>query len=255
MKLKMSEDGKFAVISDGKPVYVTDNGEEIAFDAPGTRATISRLNAEARGHREAKEAAETALARFAGIEDPDAAKRALETVAGLDAKKLIDAGEAERVRTEAIKATEAKWAPVKKERDDLKAALHSEIVGGAFARSKFIAEKLAIPADMAQAFFGRHFAVKDGRLVATDGAGNAVLSQARPGEMADFDEALSIFVNAYPQRDTILKGSGGSGGGAQGNGGGGGARTLTRAQFDALDPAKKMDFSRDVGAGKATLTD
>ena len=83
MKLKTLEvDGKtYAEVQDGKPVYVEDDGKEVAFDAPGTRNTISRLNAEAKSHREAKEAAEKALKGFEGIEDPAAAIKALETVA------------------------------------------------------------------------------------------------------------------------------------------------------------------------------
>src|SRR5690606_6729424 len=79
MKLKTLEvDGKtYAEVQDGKPVYVEDDGKEVAFDAPGTRNTISRLNAEAKSHREAKEAAEKALKGFEGIEDPAAAIKAL----------------------------------------------------------------------------------------------------------------------------------------------------------------------------------
>ena len=55
MKLKVDEKGN-AVVVDGKPVYVHDDGKEIPFDALSTIATIGRLNAEAKGHREAKEA-------------------------------------------------------------------------------------------------------------------------------------------------------------------------------------------------------
>lgn len=60
MKLKTVEvDGKqYAEVQDGKPVYVEDDGKEIAFDAVGTRATITRLNGEAKQHRERAEKAE-----------------------------------------------------------------------------------------------------------------------------------------------------------------------------------------------------
>ncbi len=77
-------------------------------------------------------------------------------------------------------------------------------------------------------------------------------SPANPGEPASFDEALAIIVQAYPHRDTILKGTGASGSGAQG----GGARVLagrhvTRAQFLALSPAGQAAVARDAAAGKA----
>ena len=80
MKLKLDENGHVAV-SDGKPVYVHDDGKEIPFDAPAAMQKISGLNAEAKQyreakgtqHREAKEAAEAKLKAFDGIEDAAAA--------------------------------------------------------------------------------------------------------------------------------------------------------------------------------------
>jgi len=244
MKLKLDADGH-AVVQDGKPVYVHDDGKEVAFDAPATVATITRLNSEAKGHREAKEAAEKALKAFEGITDPAAAIKALSTVKNLDDKKLVDAGEVETVKNEAIKAVRAEFDPIVKERDQLKSDLYNEKIGGSFARSKFIAEKIAIPADLMQARFGQQFEVRDGKIVAKDASGNPIYSRAKPGELADFDEALEIAVDAYPQKDHILKGTGSSGSGARGSNGGAGngAKTMSRNQFDSLsleDRAAKM---------------
>ena len=74
-----------------------------------------------------------------------------------DDKKLIDAGEVEKVKKEAreafdqqLAAMENKHKPVATERDSLKNELHQEKLGGAFGRSKFIADKLAIPVDLVQ---------------------------------------------------------------------------------------------------------
>jgi hypothetical protein len=69
MKLKLDEAGH-VVVQDGKLVFTDDTGKDIAVDYPYTVATISRLNAEAKGHREAKEAAEEKLNAFEGISDP-----------------------------------------------------------------------------------------------------------------------------------------------------------------------------------------
>ena len=76
MKLKLDENGH-VVVSDGKPVYINDEGKEIAFDVAGTVATISRLNGEAKSHRERAETAEGALKAFEGIQDPKAALQSL----------------------------------------------------------------------------------------------------------------------------------------------------------------------------------
>lgn len=219
MKLKLDENGN-AVLQDGKPVYVHDDGKEVAFDAPGTVATITRLNSEAKGHRERAENAEKAVKAFEGIDDPAAAKKALATVANLDAKTLVDAGEIETVKTEISKAFQLQLDEVTSKAQTLEQQLYAEKIGGSFSRSKFIADKLAVPADMVQATFGQNLKVEDGKVVAYDAQGQKIFSRARPGELADFDEAIETLVSQYPHRDHILKSSDANGGGAQGGGGG-----------------------------------
>ena len=258
MKLKLDANGN-VVLQDGKPVYVNDDGKEIAFDAPATIATISRLNGEAKTNRERAEAAEGKLKAFDGITDPAAALKALGIVKNLDDKKLVDAGEVERVKSEVQKALEQQYAPVVKRAEDLEAELYAERIGGAFARSPLIVgEKatFAIPADMVQARFGKHFKIEDGKTVAYDANGNKIFSLSRPGELADFDEALKVLVDQYPYKAQILKGSGATGGGAGGGGGhGGGKTTYTREQFAKLGPAEQSDVAAKVRKGEAALAD
>lgn len=250
MKLKLDADGH-VVVQDGKPMYVHDDGREVAFDAPGTIATISRLNGEAKGHRERAEAAEAKLKTFEGIDEPEAARKALDTVKNLDDKKLVDAGEVERIKSEAIKAVEDKYKPIVRERDTLQRALIEEKVGGNFARSKFIADKMAIPSDMVQARFGDAFKLEGNTLTAYDPSGNKLYSRSNPGELAGFDEALEMLVEAYPYRDHILKGSGANGSGAQGGangaGGGGAQKSLTRAAFASLSAVAQMQHIKASG--------
>ena len=253
MKLKLDDKGA-VVVQDGKPVYVMDDGKEVAFDAPATRDTIARLNSEARTHREGKEAAETKLKAFEGIEDPEKARKAIETVKNLDDKKLIDAGEVEKVKREAkeafdrqLEAVENKYKPVVAERDSFKNELHQEKLGGAFSRSKYIGDKLAIPVDLAQARFGANFHIEEGKIRAKGTDGNLVYSRARPGELAEFDEAMEILVDSYPYRDSILKGSGATGGGAGGSGGAaGGKKQVTRAQFESMAPMEQATAAREA---------
>ncbi|MEE4461549.1 DUF6651 domain-containing protein [Azotobacter chroococcum] len=251
MKLKTVEvDGKqYAEIQDGKPLFVEDDGKEVAFDALGTRATITRLNSEAKSHRERAEAAEKIAKAFEGIDDAAAARKALEVVANLDQKRLIDAGEVEKVKAEISKAFQTQLDEVTGKAQTLEQQLYAEKIGGSFARSKLIADKLAIPADMVQARFGQQFKIEDGKVVAYDQHGQKIYSRARPGELADFDEALDSLVEQYPHRDHILKASGANGGGAPaGNGGTPGKKTLNRAAFDQLDPAGKAAHVRSGGA-------
>jgi hypothetical protein len=237
MKLKRDDKGN-VVVQDGKPVYVGDDGKDIVFDAPHAVATITRLNGEAKNHREGKEAAEGKLKAFEGIEDPAAARKALETVANLDAKKLIDAGKVDEIKAAAVKAVEDKYAPIVQRNKTLEDELRTEKIGGAFTRSKFIGEKIAIPADLVQARFGDRFELKDGKITAKDAAGNPIYSKGRPGELADFEEAIETLVEGYPQKDHILKGKNMKGGGAAPSLPAG-SKTIRRSDFDALSAAEK----------------
>jgi hypothetical protein len=254
MKLKLNEAGH-VVVSDGKPVYIDDTGKEVAFDAAATVATITRITEESKGYKSRAQAAETSLKAFEGITDPAAARKALDTVRNLDDKKLVDAGEVEKVKAEAIKAVEARYKPIVDEAEALKASLHAEKIGGSFLRSKFIADKIAVPPDIIEARFGKNFKLENGKVIAYDQSGNPLYSKASPGNPADFDEALEILVDAYPYKEHILKGTGGTGGGARPSGGTGGTKTVTRAEFNKMSPDAQRQISLDVGAGKASLVD
>lgn len=58
MQLKTDENS-YVIVQDGKPIYVHDDGQEIAFDAQATMAKISQLNSEAKNHREEKQKAQS----------------------------------------------------------------------------------------------------------------------------------------------------------------------------------------------------
>jgi hypothetical protein len=252
MKLKLTPEG-FAVVENGHPVYVDDQGVETAIDVPHTVNAIKNLSREAKGHRLAKEEAEAKLKAFSDL-DPDAARSAIETVSKLDQKRLIDAGEVDKVREQADKAwadkmaaVENKYKPVVEERDALASKLVKQQIGSDFARSKFIADKLAIPADLAQSHFGAHFRVENDVTVAYAPNGEKLYSKQRPGELAGFDEALELLVEAYPHRDSILKGSGASGGGAPGSGGASGGKVVNRQQFESMDASARASFLKSGG--------
>lgn len=253
MKLKTDENGN-VVVQDGKPVYVHDDGKEIAFDAPQAMAKIGELNRENRTVREAREAAEATIKAFEGL-DPAEAREALDKIGNIDAGKLQSAEAVERRVAEAVKAVELKYEPILTERDSLKGLLDKEVRGGAFARSKFAEEKVAVPRHMLERTYGDNFKIEDGKLVPYDAAGNKLFSRARPGEIADFDEALELLISSDPYKDHILKSTVNPGGGAPANGaagGSGGAKTLTRAQFDAMSP---QDKAAKVGKEGFTVVD
>ncbi len=230
MKLKLDDKGN-AVLQDGKPVYIHDDGSEAAFDAAATVATIKARNTEAKNNRERAEAAETKLKAFEGIDDPAAALKAIDTVKGYDSSKSKDADEFNRRLADANKVWQDKVDAEKTRADEVQQQLHGEIVGGDFARSKYIAEKLNAPIDMLQATFGKHFKVDGGKLVAVDAVGNVITSKANPGANATFDEAFETIVGGYAHKDTILKPTNVAGSGTPSGGGGGGRTSATTGNF------------------------
>ncbi|MBP8005319.1 MAG: hypothetical protein KAZ18_00205 [Acinetobacter sp.] len=257
MKIKtvVVEGKTYAEVNEqGLPVYVHDDGKEVGFDAGHAVQKISSLNAEAKTHREAKEAAEASLKAFEGL-DADKAKAALQTVQNLDDKKLVDAGEIEKMKSqlsETFKQSyEQKYEPQLKqlteERDQYQNQLHNELIGGGFARSKYINEKVAVPMDMVQAMFGKNFKVEEGKPVAYDDKGQKIFSRTNHGDEAGFDEALEILIGGYQYKDSILKGSQAGGGGFSGQGGQGGGKSISRQNFEQLSPTDKSSFMKDGG--------
>jgi len=240
-------------VKDGNPVWLGADGQESTLGGD----TIANLNREAKTHREAKEAAEAKLKLHEGI-DPVKAREALELVGKIDQKKLIDAGEVDRVKgdiaktyEERIAATEAAAAAANKRADDT-------LIDNVFANSKFINEKVAVPRDMLKATFGNRFGVEDGKVVVFDTDGKTkLLSKVKQGEYADFDEGLSVIVNGYAAKDAILKGGNHSGSGNNGGGGGGkpGQARYSREEYNALPPNEQQRIGLEAGQGKAEIYD
>lgn len=270
MKLKTVDVGgkTYAEVQDGKPVFVEDGGAEIAVDVPHLRSAVASRNAEVKGYREAKEAADAKLKGFEGIEDPVAAKKALDTVKNLSAGELKTAAQVEEMKasleraagdkvTATTKQFQDQLAATTAERDKFKTELFGEKIGGAFARSKFIAEKVAIPVDFLQAKLGKHFTVEDGRIVARDAAGNVINSSTKFGDPADFEEAVAHLVMNDPARDQVLKGTGSSGSGARhsGSGNGAGGRQMTRGEFDRLAPLAQAALMSPTNKDRPMIVD
>lgn len=231
------------------PVFVHADGKEAPFDADSALSTIAARNAEAKQHREAKEAAEKALAPFAGI-DPDKAKKALKEIENWDEKQRAAAGERDQAIAQAVKARDDHFAPVVAERDALVGQLNSHLIGSVFSGSQFVAEKInaenaAAAAQIARALFEKNFKVENGKVVAYDGEGKPLYSRTRPGELADSEEALQLIVESSPLKASILKGTGAAGSGAGGGNGGGGGQAK-------VGPApKRADFADDISYQRA----
>ena len=248
-----TDDAGNIIARDGNPVWVDSNGAEMTLE----RDTVSRLNAEAKAHREAKEAAETRLKAFEGL-DASKAREALETVKNIDLKKMIDSGKLEEVRKELTTQFQTQIAEKDKAYADLRTEYDNTRISNIFAGSEFIRNRVAVPADMFEATFKGNFKIEDGKIVVKDKAGNQLMSKKKIGEYADPDEALELLIEQHPQKDVILKANGQSGSGNRGNGGNGGGgngKTMKRSEYDGLSDHDRAGYAASLAKRELTIVD
>ncbi len=249
---KVSADGKSIEMKDGNPIWVDANGGEQVMQGD----TISRLNTEAATLRKRAETAEGGLKAFDGL-DAETAKKAIETVGKIDAKKLIDAGEVDKVRDSMKSEFTGQITELANKNKTLQDRIDGMSIDAIFAGSEFIRERVAIPRDMFEASVRKHVVLdKDGKIVFNDKAGNRIMSKKNIGEHADAEEALALIVDAHPQRDTILRAENHGGSGNNGAGGGDGrGRKMSRSEFEKLPPMEQAEMAKQMGEGKVTITE
>ena len=242
MKLKIDEKGS-AVLQDGNPVYIHDDGTEAPFDVKAAHVKIGTLTREAADRRTALKEATDKLSAFSGIDDPAAALKAMQFAASMDGKKVMDDEGLAKLISAAVKPLQEKINTQDQAAADLHKELYTERVSKQFATSPFINEKTVLPPDIAEATFGKNFTVEAGKFVAKDNDGNQIYSTVRAGEPATFEEAITALVNNYPLKDRILKGTGANGSGSQqSNAAPGGAD-----KYAHLKPADRITAARADG--------
>lgn len=247
---KLDKDGKIEM-KDGNPIWVDANGGEAVLSGD----TITRLNGEAKALRLAKEAAEASLATYKDI-DPVEAKKAMALLKNIDAKKLIDAGEVEKVRNEISQQFTVQLAEKDKAISTLTGSLESLQINNIFAQSEFIRDNIAVPRDMFEATFVRNFKIVDGKPQAFDKAGNRIMSRKNIGDYAEPGEALEILVDQHPQKATILKAPNHSGGGNNGSGGNrSGTRVVRRSDFEQMNASQAAAAASEMAKGNLSIVD
>lgn len=197
MEYVLDENGNIK-IKDGKPVVKGADGKEFTIDAIGAQEKITALNTESKDHRLKAKQYKDELVKFEGIKDPAAAIEALSTVASMSDDHKLEIG---TLKTEMEKAYGLKLEEKDTSIADLTGKLYNLNVTKNFAISEVVKKTILTP-DIAASFFGKNFK-EDG--TATDSTGNVIYSKERPGEPANFEEAMTVLIDAYPGKEAILK--------------------------------------------------
>lgn len=228
-KLKLDKDNH-AVLQDGKPVYIKEDGEEMAFDANLAFNKHHQLNEENKEWRLKLEEANKTLKQFEKI-DPAKYEEYAEIAGKFKESEMAKNGELEKLKQELAQTSEKKIKEVEetwqarytaKAEEAAKFAnqYNKTVIGNQFLNSKYIKENLIVPPDVIEKMFGERFTIDPERnkVIALDEAGKPMLSEDKIGSVADFDEAVKLMMKQYPHRDTLMKPSGVPGGGMGNNG-------------------------------------
>lgn len=247
---KLDADGKIE-LKDGNPIYVDSAGGEMTVG----KDTISKLNGEAKAHREAKEEALEKLKKFEGL-DPEKVRDAMEKLSKIDQKKLIDSGEVDKVKDEIKGQFTEQLGEKDKEIETLRGQVDSMSIDKVFDGSEFVRNDIALSPDIFRNTFAKNFKVEEGKVTAYDNHGNRLMSKERAGEYATPEEALRILVNSRADKDSILKADAGSGsGGSQSGGMRGGQRTVKRSDMEKMTPAQQAEIAGKAGRGEINIVD
>jgi hypothetical protein len=255
MKLMLDENGN-AVLQDGHPVYVYDDGSESPFDAA---ATLDNLNHKIDNLTEEKDRffnkskqLKEDLKKFEGI-DIEKAKDAMEKLKMIDDNKLVDEQGVEALKRtmrenfdeelkNVVKSHKQEIVQLKQSANDLQSIIYDLAIKNRFATSPYFSgsePKSIYPPEDAAKIFGDNFDVKiDGRkfkIVAKDNDGKPILSKKNHGEPAEFDEAVAQLVENHSKKHAILRAQRGGG-----PNGGGNLNDLSLEKFDSLSPTDKI---------------
>jgi hypothetical protein len=247
MKIKLDDKGNATLTETGHIVFQDTDGKDLPVDVPGLYAKVEELNAESARHRKQRNELRDKYKILETIEDLPKwkadAEKALTTVKNLKDKELVDAGKIEQIKSETIAAKDTEIAQIKTEfttalvaKDEALLVAGRQIrdltIGSQFRTHPYFIgtaqqpPKTFLLPDIAESRFGSHFKLEAGKngasaVVGYDAKGNQIYSRKRPGELADFDEAIVRIIDEYPQKDEIMRGgkggSGGEGGGAPPN--------------------------------------
>ena len=247
MQIKLDENNN-AVLDNGKPVYLKDDGSEIAVDVGQLFQTIGAKNTDAKKLREKLEATEAKMKTYLSLGDAAELAELAELGRSVQGKSMIDAGKVEELKAQYNEQYrqqyEAQYAPIKEKADRLEKQIVAEKINNSFANSKFIKDNIAVPVDMMKDTFGRYFKVEEnGQIVGYGNDNQPIFSKniENIGNLATFDEALKYIVDGYAYKESILRGSGNSGSGATGSAVGvTGSKTISRAQFASMSPSEQM---------------
>ena len=261
-KLKLDANGN-AVIQDGKPVYVNEEGKEEPFDMNMAWNKIHALNEENKAKRLEAETLKAKYKAFDGM-TPEEIAANKEAAAKLKEVELIKNKDFETFKNDLLATTQkkveeterswkSKFDSVKGEAEKFSALYNDTVLENHFLNSEYIKSELvpSFDGDVAKAYFGHRFRVdtENKRVYAVGEDGSPILSEKKLGNVASFDEAMELLIKNHPKKDAWLKSKANPGGGMN-SGGRGNANTPEGQKLENPNttPIERLNAARKVAA-------
>jgi len=206
MNYVLDENGNIKIGKNGQPLVKGADGKEYELDAIGNAAKLETVTKESNERRKKLSEVTADLEKASGDN-----KSLQQQVDAIDDKSKVKINELKDEINSAWADKEKAW---NNEKAEMENKLFDATTGVKFATSEVV-KGLVLPPDIAKSTFGEFFKA-DG--TAIDANGNPLYSKEKPGEYAEFDEALTMLVDARPDKDSLLKASGASGGGGHKSG-------------------------------------
>lgn len=227
-KYKLNEAGTHIEMKDGHPVIIGDDDKEFTINAIGAASKISTITTESNVRRKKLVPLQTEID---GLKTKNTDLQTLVDAIGADGKTQID-----QLKTELNSAWAEKETTWGTEKTAITKKLFNATIGAQFATSKEVA-KLVLPPSIAQQTFASNFDPITGNAI--DSAGNVIYSKHKPGEPAEFEEAIGILIATHPLHDSIVA--------HKGNGSG------TPARSSLSEGSTDSTASENISAGLAEL--
>lgn len=278
LRFKLTEDGKsIAMDSNGLPIAIDDsspeNPREFSIDGIHLYNQIPRFKTDIQNANKKAEEATNALKAFEGIEDPQAAIAALETVKNLDEGALKKASEVEALKEKLNKENAAKLQAAQKQYETtisekdaviqgLDGDLRKAVISAAFAGSTWFngkEPKSKLSSAIAESFLGNYFKVErlpDGTVAPVAYIGETRIEDPAKGMIGDtlapmaFDDAMSKIIEQHPQKNDILWPSSGTGAKGSNNNHFVGTNTIKSGDKEAFGANLE-----DIASGKVKVVD
>ena len=261
-KLKLDANGN-AVIQDGKPVYVNEEGKEEPFDMNMAWNKIHTLNEENKAKRLEAETLKAKYKAFDGM-TPEEIAANKEAAAKLKEVELIKNKDFETFKNDLLATTQkkveeterswkSKFDSVKGEAEKFSALYNDTVLENHFLNSEYIKSELvpSFDGDVAKAYFGHRFRVdtENKRVYAVGEDGSPILSEKKLGNVASFDEAMELLIKNHPKKDAWLKSKANPGGGMA-SGGRGNAKTPEGQKLENPNttPIERLNAARKLAA-------